>query len=348
MALAGKILERVYKRSAIWLMNKYDLVHARDIPTLGNFEHTEKGLAYAVNREYELVDKSRALVVGGSCLGYCEGRIEQLGLEVVADILYPLYLSRLLKTECLLYITVTEEAMVSRDSVPYRFWTFLGDIIERFVVDLARIFEPKNLHIFRTDIPHVNLAIEAAVHLHINNLASNLISSLYAVDSSGRDSNKDAIRLAQYRRNIVGYIPGVIRTAIGIPSTHIIAAENIHQVKAIKMARSILDSESSLGSDIDRIDHVVYLSPPSITGTNRMSRASSKSAIYILEGIDEIERKLNKMSATSKYYWNSVWPEILLLNLLGERDFLLLDLIAEIQRLFKYCIARAELNHKAP
>lgn len=343
IATADRILEGIYKRTSAWLMEKYELVPARQVPTLSSFEYTQSGLAFAVNRGFEIIDRSDVIVVGGGCLGYCEGQIERLGFEVVADIMYPFCLARWLQTDCLLYLNVTEEVMVSKGRVPESFWTQLGDILQRFARRLAQILEIERLHVLRTDIPKVNLAIEEAVVLWSTHLEANSIDTLYAIDSSGRSSRRDNTRISQYRRNLVSYLPSVIRTGIGVPSTHIVAAENIHQVKAINKARSILSSE--IPSSVDRLNHVVCVSPPSITGSKRMSMASSKSAIYILDELDEVKRKMDVMSPSSKYYWNSIWPRVLPSKLLGQQGSSLLDLFAEIQKIFKSCMSQVDPKH---
>jgi hypothetical protein len=317
LRMAEAILKHIYKRSLSWIVRKHDLELIEDQTLLGDLRDSSGGLIFAVNRELGNIRGENAVVVGAGCLGYSHGDYQQLGLEFTVDVLIPLYLAALLDVQCILYINIAEEILVaSEEGGTESEWSHLGDIMVRFVELLAKRIGVRNLYTFRTDTDVVDHAIVDGVDIFRDLMPLSELHSLYAIDSSGKSSTPTLNRLQQYRRTIVSYLPRVLRAGLGLNIHHLIVAENLHQVRAVNLARSLLsqvciDGHHISGADNvrDSIDHIVFVPPPSITGTNRMARARVQSRFYVLDDPSTIAQKMLLMSPTTAYYWDHIWPD---------------------------------------
>lgn len=316
LSYTDKLIAGIYKHSRSWFMDAYGLAPVQPGSVLSEFEHVRANIAFATNAGFDCTRTPTGLVVGGACIGYSEAEPKRLSLDIIADLISPLAFAKWSGNACLIYVNVAEEAMVTAERIALETWTQLGDGIEQLVVSMAGRIGVSDLHILRTDRADVDEAIRHAVARRAALLPDSKIGNLYSIGYSGRTSYHDPVRLAQYRRNIVSYLPCVIRQATSLPIRRLVAAENVHQVKAINMARELLSEarESIAGSvppDGDQIDHVVFVSPPSITGTRRMATARHKSGIYPLEPASQFESKMMRMTPSAAYYWDRIWPEAL-------------------------------------
>jgi hypothetical protein len=306
----------MYGRDSAWFQHTYGLIPACEVSVLRSFRDVRSGLAWAALTGITLKRSAECMVVGGACLSYCDGVAERIGLEVIADVLAPLHLAQALQVPCLIYLGVAEEAMASESAVPLDAWRTVGDAVEAITLGLAKAMRLEPPLVFRTDSEAAACAVEKAARLFQDQLTDARLTGLYAVASSGRAAVSPG-RLSQYRRNVVSYLPSIIASATGVAVSHIVAAENVHQVKAVRLASLLARDLATIGKldkdeSADRIDHLVYLSPPSITGTRRMSQARPDSTIYLLHGEAHLAAQVQRMSNGSRHYWTNVWPRSLL------------------------------------
>jgi hypothetical protein len=334
--MASGILKGIYKRSQNWLLRRHHLVRAASEPYLRSFEHVEAGIACALNAGFSSACVPGALVVGGACLGYADAEVNKLGLEVAADLVAPLAFAKWCNSSCLVYLTVIEEARMSVGTISIDRWKNLADAVERFIFALAKTMGVERICVMRTDVPAVDRILDASVEKRMADLRSEAVNDLYAIDSSGRTVRRPLVRLDQYRRYVISYCPSVLQASMHMPIDRIVVAENIHQVRAINKARELSIVLGMSTEDCsNRIDHIAYLSPPSITGSRRMARAGERSAIFLSESADVTRSKVAKMADRPRYYWRHIWPRPLAVQITDDAVPTVEGLVLGVQSLFR-------------
>jgi hypothetical protein len=303
---ADRVLRGMYRRSSSWLLEHLGLSPAPAQQELAGYGPVETGVAFAVNRDFQVPASGSSVVVGGACLTNCDAQLARLRTEFVADTVPPLLLAAWADVPCVLFLPVGEEIIVSDPSISIEEWRRFGDQLEVFVNSIADFLPGGRRPILvRTDSAAVSGMLDAAASEIAGLVSADELETLYTIRPS-RSGQKapGPERLRQYRRSLVTYLPSTVSALMGEPAVrHVVVAENLHQAKAIRAARSV----SAAISAGPRIDHLAHVPLPSITGTGRMARADDRSALFCMEDPASSAEKLRRMAPTVRRFWESAW-----------------------------------------
>jgi len=303
---ADRVLRGMYRRSSAWLLEHLGLSPAPDRRELAGYGPVKTGVAFAVNRGFRVPASGSSVVVGGACLTNCNAQLTRLRTEFVADTLPPLLLAAWADVPCVLFLPVGEEIIVSDPSIGRYEWQRFGDQLEVFVNSIADALPGARRPILvRTDSAAVSGMLDAAAVEIAGLVSAEELETLYTIrPSRSGQKTPGPERLRQYRRSLVTYLPSTVSALIGDPALrHVVVAENLHQAKAIRAARSV-SAATSAGR---RIDHLAHVPSPSITGTGRMARADDRSALFCIEDPAARAEKLHRMAPTVRRFWESAW-----------------------------------------
>ncbi|WP_049714215.1 hypothetical protein [Streptomyces caatingaensis] len=307
--IADRLLRAMYRRSGAWLLDQLGLVSAQS-RGLSGYGPVNDGIAFAVNPQFEPLIGNQSVVVGGACLTNCDARLERLRTEFVVDTVQPLLLAAWARVPCMLFLPIGEEIIISNSSITVDAWRRFGDQVEAFVNSIAASIPGGHPPILiRTDSDTVSATLDTAVEAVSNLITATELADLYAIrPSSSGQTPPSAARLRQYRRSIVTYMPSVVAELLGCRDVQrVVVAENLHQAKAVRTARSV---SAAIGSH-SRIDHLAHVPAPSVTGSSRMARAEDRSVLFCLDTEGVRAEKLQRITPTVRRYWESAWRRAL-------------------------------------
>lgn len=297
---SARILRSVYRIDEQRLF----ALHGLAAPThvgLGSSPAVQSGLAVAVNADFDPPRPGASVIVGGGCVGYSNASLAQLRLDYLTDTVMALAVASLAATDCLIYLPIREEQITA--PAAHEGWRAFGDILHAISSRLAAtIAAPRSLTIARTDDPSVRSVVARVIARRGIDMRSDDLNTLYSLRPSGKQVTPSEARLQQYRSTIMTYLPEVVGELIGRPVDHVVAAENLHQVKAVSLARSIAEGLRS-----GRVDHLAHTPAPSLGGTTRMSVAKPDSAIAIMDPPTASALALRRANRTVRSYWQTVW-----------------------------------------
>ncbi len=304
--LVDAVLRGIYKRGAARILSHHDLVAPSAVPALSGYSGARTGLCCAANPGFAGPQpSSTSVVVGGGCLGYSRARTDCVRIDYLVDTLLTLTLAAWTGYRCVIYLPVGEELLVA-NADRHGNWLRFGDVMEAFVGLLAsRVALPHPVEIIRTDAPEVSALLDDCLDRRHRELDGWDLTDLYTVRPSTTDQGDPPgpRRLHQYRRTIITYLPETIRQLLGDRTiAHVVVAENLHQVRAVAMARRITVNTTPA----DQIDYLAHLPTPSITATNRMARAEDRSAIHLLDPPDHTAAKIGRMAPVVRRFWEAV------------------------------------------
>ncbi|WP_412544560.1 hypothetical protein R8Z50_22415 [Longispora sp. K20-0274] len=296
---ADRLLRSIYRRPASWLFEQYGL-RPPSASQVAAFAARELGTVCAVDTGFA-DDLDAVVVVGGGCLGSCAARPADLGLDCVADILAPLTFASVTGSACLIYLPIGEELLTAGD-IRAEQWRRFGGVVNRFVRGLAgQLPAPTNLTVCQTDNAAESRKLEETVRARRGQLDACDLGNLYELRPSRNPSPPSPGRLAQYRRTIVSYLPEVAASLADGCSGRVVVVENIHQVRAVNTARHLLDGNTDGG----RIDHIVTLPSPTLSGTGRLSRAQGPDALRVLDDPELTARRILAAPDVVLAYWEA-------------------------------------------
>ncbi|EST27149.1 hypothetical protein [Streptomyces roseochromogenus] len=299
----------MYRRSSSWLLNELRLVPALEHQDLIGYGPAAAGIAFASNAHFT-PPSGGSVVVGGACLTNCAAQVDRLRVEFVADTLQPLLLAAWAGVPCVLFLPIGEEILVSDPAVSPSAWQDFGQRLEGFVNRIAAAIPGGRPPVLvRTDRKPVSSALDSAADAITAVTPGGDIEDLYTIRAS-KPSRKppSAARLRQYRRSIVTYLPAVVSDLVGFSVEHVVVAENLHQAKAISTARTVMEATGAR----ERLDHLAHVPSPSVSGTGRMARAEERSTVFCLDSAESRAEKVRRMSASVRWFWESVCPDPLL------------------------------------
>ncbi|MFJ8015055.1 hypothetical protein [Streptomyces sp. NPDC096339] len=308
--MADRVLRGVYRRSGAWLLDELGLISATETQDLVEYGPVKAGMAFAVNPQFKAPVSGRSVVVGGACLTNTDAQLDRLRAEFVADTVQPLLLAAWAQVPCVLFLPIGEEIIVSDPSIGIDAWRRFGDGLEAFVNSIAAcIPDGRPPILIRTDSDAVSATLDTAVDAISGLVAVKDLDDLYTIRPSQSGQNPPgAARLRQYQRSIVTYLPSVLSELVGgLEVQHVVVAENLHQAKAIRAARTVSTATGAQG----RIDHLAHVPSPSITGTGRMARAEDRSTLFCLDPEKVRTEKLHRMPPVVRQFWESSWPHTL-------------------------------------
>ncbi|HWH00259.1 MAG TPA: hypothetical protein VNV66_13260 [Pilimelia sp.] len=303
--LADAILRGIYKRGAARILSHHHLAALSAVPALSGYPGAQTGLCCAATPGFVAPRPSpTSVVIGGGCLGYSQARTDRVRVDYLVDTVLTVTLAAWTGCRCVIYLPVGEELLVT-DTASHDDWRRLGDVVQAFVDLIAGRVAPRHpVEIIRTDSPEVSSLLDDCLDRRRRELDGRDLTDLYTVRPSvaDRDNAPGPQRLHQYRRTIITYLPETIRRLLNDRTiAHVVVAENLHQVRAVAMARQITASTAPA----DRIDYLAHLPTPSITATNRMARADERSAIHLLDPPDHTAVKIDRMVPVVRRFWEA-------------------------------------------
>jgi SAM-dependent methyltransferase len=296
---APPLLRRIYKRSAEWLLRTHGLVGISTRPVWSRAATPTSGIAFAVNSDLPDTWIGEPVVVGGSCLGYSDGRPDKLRLDVAVDSLMPILVAAHLGCDCLLFMHVEEEegAIAAAGA---RGYGHVADAVQALIESAAATMHPTGtVAVLRTDTGDREAVDRAEANLG-HSLSDSSLARLYAIGSSGRAASPSPSRLRLHRRTVLSYLPDVVGAVLNRRVDQVVAVENLHQVKAVRTAGRLAMCDSRAWG---RVDHLVLVPPPSLTASSRMCRARPSSSLRLVQGVGALRQAIHTAHPLSRNYW---------------------------------------------
>ncbi|WP_020525218.1 hypothetical protein [Catelliglobosispora koreensis] len=299
---SAKLIRTLYRFDFRRLATLTGLTPAASVTDLQQYPGAVNGLTPLANNGFHRVAEPGSIVVGGGCLGYSNADLAQLRVDYLTDTMLALAFAAWARLPCLIYLPIGEE-MITAEPGQHASWSQFGDRIELVVRGLAAQFDTgQHIHILRTDTSHVRALLDERGSQLAEALPASAIGSLYALRPSGKAVSPSEARLTQYRSTIATYLPDVIRQLLGQQTIRrVIAAENLHQVKAIAQARQLA------GASGDSIDHLAHVPAPSLGGTTRMATAAADNVILACADPATSAAAVHRANQTVQTYWHAVW-----------------------------------------
>lgn len=295
----AKILRTLYRVDDERLLAMHGLMPAKT-SALADIASVQSGLAVAVNTAARRPRPGATVVLGGGCLGYTNTRLNDLRLDYLTDTMIALAVASMAGADCLIYLPIGEEQLTAPRQREQ--WSAFGDLVEAIVERLsATVAAPRSVTIARTDAAAVRSAIDRALIRHSDQLAASDLNTLYSLRPSGKPASPSPARLQQYRSTIMTYLPEVVSQLVGRHVDHILVAENLHQIKAVAVARALACGDGG------HVDHLAHVPAPSLGGTVRMAVAKPESALMVTGSPTANAIMLRRASPMSLAYWQTVW-----------------------------------------
>lgn len=302
----------MYKKALDPLLDGVALRAAGEFPPLHEVDAVADGFVLGVAAGANDVDFEGCLIAGGPCIDHCEGDVNGVVIQLLVDILHPLVAAKRLRRPCVVYLATLEEAFTRVDTSPEAEirWRLVAAAIREFIQRLADLLDVPQVCILETGEPRVRAVTAKYVEEYRIHLGGEQLQGLYALGSNRRRSEASTSRLESYRYTVVAYLPRVLHELAPFGFTDVVVTENLQEIRAVHLARSLNERTSSHGREgrDAQLVHVVTVPSPSISGTSRMYRAPRRSKIYLLDDDAALRAKLGQASAESAHYWQWIWP----------------------------------------
>lgn len=215
-------------------------------------------LEYEVKQDGSFVLDENNIVVGGSCIDRCDGKIENLAINFYLDILMPINYAALTSSKCAIYIDTPIEEINS--SIEMEKWLAFAEKTEKFLKRISKCIG-LNIQTIRRDKSYPLLDNLLKKYT----FRDSELKGLYDLVPSSKNVEFSPSLLLHFRRSIVSYLPEFISMYYGKKIDKVIVVEELSQCKAIEKAKEIS------GSIIPKI----YIDMPSVSCNNRMHRSEN-------------------------------------------------------------------------
>lgn len=299
--IGDEIIKKMYKKSAVKIREELGLRFPKKIRM---WKEYEEGKIFGSD---DIEKTQHPIIVGGPCLDHCNGYIEQLRINTIVDIVWPMCMAKRLQSECCIYLVVpNEEAEGMKKIQELKRWETIADCLEKTILNIGNLLKLKDLYIYRTDreaVDRVSKKWCSTLENFCN--TSDALKGMYNLGSGTEEGNSiDPFLLENYEKNLVCYFPALLNELLNANYDGVIAVEHVHQGKAIKKAVELYKEISDTNTTIF---HLAYLNSPSLTCKSRMARSAS-GYICISENGREMEEKLEKGVMISRTYWENCMP----------------------------------------
>lgn len=292
--LLSSAVEAMYGRPVAALLDELNLVEVGQERGTGSIADGLHGLAMATTRYPLDLSGESAVVVGGGCIGYSNGRLAQVRADYIADLIAPLAVAALTGRIAVIYLPVGEE-LVTAPSHRNR-WTRFADELERCLAEICATAPDVTARIVRTDKPDISALLDAAAARLAPGVSEDELAALYELQAAAEPRRRPGTaRLSQYRRTLATYQPGVIAQILGVaPPRSVLVAENLHQARAVNLAARLSGGTA--------VAHIAHLPAPALTGAERMCVVDPGEAAFAA-GFEDIASVGSPLSRT---YWAAI------------------------------------------
>jgi hypothetical protein len=263
---------------------------------LSDHHGVKAGTIIGASTDIRQFDLKKYTILGGPCINDCK---ENITLEAVYEISNTLLLAKKLNSRAVIYIQDGEEALLEPDVE----WKPISTRVHKLVSKLAKIYDYKNFIIVKTLKPENKSIIDLNSTLS-NNFSDFDFLKMYAIKYPVGQPKNDFTEfekgiIAMNKRTFSLYFPNVVKEFLGEKfACPILAAENLQQLKIIKLARIVCNMNGQFETEPHQVVHFPF---PSLSGDMRMYRSEDK--FYLTSDSSKIKDK-NVLS-----FWSNAFPE---------------------------------------
>lgn len=302
-SLHNRILRRIYGRSTNWFANNYNILPYHQVRWLAGFGELGNDLVLGVAGDHDIKLNERTILLGGICLDHSGGDYRKLTFQVIADALVVLYSAVLLDTKCVIVIPDQEEILCNGDQ-DSQAWKKVGSYVEALILSLSKILNNEDVVIARTSNSKIDDTIKCLYAQHQEAFNIEILQNLYRVNYFGEKRHLDEERVSSLTRNLVTTTPIFVSEILNKKFDALIVSANLQQIRVFQRARRLYADIYGQGDgENTEMAQIVFSPTPSLSGKERMSRASSENKVYVTTTEKEFRKRLCGSHHNSKGYW---------------------------------------------
>lgn len=312
-------LQKIHGLDYYNLIKEYELVKTNEIEQFSNLDLTKSGLAFGISH-YDFEDKlnkENTVIIGGPCICYSQANIKKITVQDVADIVNPISVAAGLGCDVVIFFQ-THEALLQQNEIDnftstVEEWEDLYKDLFKLTMHIASLFNLKKeqIQIISTSNERTKNVMDKILLMKEADeiLTPEYLYGMYSVDGKSnhpRGDKAEQLFLNIYKRNIVTYLPLMIKEDIGKEYTNALVIENCTQLKTSYKANEL--NKHLLNSDKNSILHLGYISVPGLDG-REMYRSYPRKRIYLDTEEEKIRKMIKGADELLYEYYQSLWPE---------------------------------------